>query len=180
MLAGHISQAQLDAALAAQGAFPQFTLGQILVFLHNLPQHAIDTVILHRMVLPPYPDSLLARLDALAAKDRFSKGLVPSDFVHDVDYTVESYQTQTVEAHIYDCLTEDDPEDMPPESEHQRFVLTLAKLKTRLTLARGGQMHGVVRVRHHSERRILSIADDDDQLNSTLYYDMKTIWLRGA
>lgn len=175
---GVITEDQLLAVLKAQKTYPQFTLGQLLNVQHKVPLQAVDNVILHRMVLPLFTTHLLEALDGLAAKDRFARGLVPSTYVRDVEYVVQGYQTQTIEAHRYQCSGGCDLGASCTQMEHTRFVLTQADLRVNLQTTNEATVSGEVRIRHQSQHRRVRIADENNTLSSTLYYDLKRAWLQ--
>ncbi|EGJ48429.1 hypothetical protein [Desulfocurvibacter africanus] len=169
---GLISVEQLRSALDMQARYPQFTLGQIVSILHKVPMEAIDEVKVRRMVMPQFEPVLRLRLELLERRDRYQRGLIASGFVTATTSNPVRYETKTVESHLYDRSGGDEVQKV-----YSRYVTTELLVAVALR-TRGGEIRGMVQAEHNSQTRQLVISDSDDRLSSTLYYDLKALYLR--
>lgn len=170
---GAINEKQLQQALDALQNSPHLTLGRMVSMLHRVPKITIDELVFHKALLPMAVPCLLERLDKLAAADRFSRGLVPSQFIARATPEVHSYKTEIVESSSYVCK-----DGVCREAPRQRFVVTTAQLSVAIITTSLDDTSGDISIRHSSLDRNMHILQDDDALNSTLYYDLKAAWLR--
>lgn len=169
---GLISVEQLRSALDMQVRYPQFTLGQIVSILHKVPMEAIDEVNVRRMVMPHFEPVLRLRLELLERRDRYQRGLIASGFVTATAANPVRYETKTVESHLYDRSGGDEVQKV-----YSRYVTTELLVAVVLR-TRGGEIRGMVQAEHSSQTRQVVISDSDDRLSSTLYYDLKALYLR--
>lgn len=169
---GLVSVEQLRSALDMQKRFPQFTLGQIVSILYKVPMEAIDEVNVRKLVMPLFEPALLERLARLERRDKFGKGLFAAGFVQSVLADPVRYETKTVESHLYDRSSGDNVQKI-----YSRYVVTELFVAATLRTATG-EVRGMVQAEHSSQTRQLVIADNDDRLASTLYYDLKASFLK--
>lgn len=171
---GLVSVEQLRSALDMQKRFPQFTLGQIVSILYKVPMEAIDEVNVRKLVMPLFEPALLERLARLERRDKFGKGLFAAGFVQSVLADPVRYETKTVESHLYDRSSGDNVQKI-----YSRYVVTELFVAATLRTATG-EVRGMVQAEHSSQTRQLVIADNDDRLASTLYYDLKASFLKAT
>ncbi len=169
---GLISVEQLRSALDMQARYPQFTLGQLVSILHKVPMEAIDEVNVRRMAMPLFEPALRLRLEQLERRDKYQRGMIASGFVTVMEAEPVRYETKTVESHLYERNGEDGLQKV-----FSRYVVTDLLIAVILR-ARVGEIRGIVQAEHSSRTRQVVIADSDDRLSSTLYYDLKALYLR--
>lgn len=170
---GVITAEQLKAALERQERHPSFLLGEILSILYRIPIERIDDVTVRRVVLPFFPLVLLSRLQAAVSRDKFAKGLRLETLIADVTLQRHKFEIMHVESRDYQVV---EGEDRFEKTKVKRYVLTEATGDAVLTLTNGDSISGVLHVKHDSDTRELRIVEDEDQLKTALYYELRSIY----
>ena len=179
--AGLVTKEQVDAALERQRRQPYFILGQFISFLYRIPSKTIDTVYLRSMVFPVLAPEVMRRLEQVVQRDRFARQMVPRSFIRQVEIIPQSYEVMLIESRDYGPPTES-PESPVEERGVKRYVLSQGHVEVHLHLNTHSDdgsplmVKGIVQFRHDSVSRTLIVAEDEDQLKTALYYELRNIF----
>jgi hypothetical protein len=168
-----ITAEQLKAALERQERHPSFLLGEIISILYRIPIELVDDVTVRRVVMPYFPLVLLTRLQAIVQRDKFAKGLRIDTLIADVSMRRHKYEIMHVESRDYNEVA---GEDRFEKRQVKRYVLTEVNGDAILTLTNGDIVAGLLHLKHDSDSRELSIVEDEDQLKTALYYELRAIY----
>lgn len=165
--AGCITEQQLQASIERQERFPYFTLGQLVSLMHRIPMARVDVICVQVMVLPLVGPVIMKHLLYFASKDRFAKNLDPMNFITEMHLQMLNYEVMHIDARSYSTTGEERERD-----NLKRYVLTQGEVKVQMA-TRNGPVQGRVRVRHDSTSHVLEIAEDQDQIKTSLYYGLR-------
>lgn len=169
---GIIDAAQLKLALTCQDDYPHYSLGQIIAAKFSLPMKEVDRVLLKSVVMPMLVPELMNRLDAFAAKDKFSRRMDVGNFVTRADALPLCFETDNVSSRFYKL----DPENAEEPATAKRYSRTTVTALVTLTTVDDQTVRAKIHAAHNSLEKRLAITDDDETLRSGVYFELRNAY----
>ncbi len=165
---GVITVEQLKEAQELEKRHPHLTLAQIISIMYRVPAETIDAVNLREVVMPGFESVLRKRLAAIAATDRFARHFDVEAYAAQISTEPVTIESRSVQVRAYSYV-----EGRLAPSKAHGFLNTQAVVLVTVTTSSGDTVQGEVTVRHDTQTRALTIAENDGDVKNALYYSLR-------
>lgn len=166
--AGVIDESQLEASLREQKRYPQFTIGQLISFMHDVPMEIIDEVNIRYIVLPYFPDVFVRRLQHVADSDRFAGNLKLEKWITGFTAEPVHYASVTVDTRNYGRTN-----GKLIREKNDRYVLSEVRIEVNIITAGADSISGEVNITHDTRTKKVVLVEQDHELKGSLYYGLR-------